>query len=94
MTNHERMERSLDAGLSSEVLAAALSVGVVFGPWFRPAKGQGWPVLVAVAAIVALIALLQLLWLYCARSAKRWQAALDAYAVREIDRDRRRKAPP
>jgi hypothetical protein len=46
------------------------------------------------AAAVALIALLQVLWLYRARTTRRWRAALDAYAAREIARDRRRKGPP
>jgi hypothetical protein len=45
------------------------------------------------AAVVALTALLQFLWLYRARSTRRWQAALDAYAEREIAHDRRRRAP-
>ena len=73
-------------------LATVLSVGVMIGPWFRPANGRGWQVLLAVAAN-ALIVLL-FVWLYRARSTRRWRAALDAYAVREIARDRRRKAPP
>jgi hypothetical protein len=41
-------------------------------------------------AVVALLALLPLARLYRARSARRWKAALDGYAAREIDRDRRR----
>ena len=74
-------------------LATVLSAGVMIGPWFRrPADGRGWQVLLAVAAI-ALIVLL-FVWLYRARSARRWKAALDAYAAWEIARDRRRKAPP
>jgi len=40
-------------------------------------------------AVVALLAFLQFVWLYRARSARRWKAALDSYAEREIDRDRR-----
>jgi uncharacterized membrane protein len=82
-----------DEGHDSGVLAAVLSVGVLLAPWSRPADGRGWPVLLAAAA-VALIALLQFLWLYRARSARRWKAVLDAYAVREIARGRRRKVPP
>jgi hypothetical protein len=46
------------------------------------------------AAVVALTALLPFLWLYRARSARRWKAALDAHAEREIARDRRRKGLP
>ena len=43
---------------------------------------------------VALITLFQLVLLHRARSARRWRAALDAYAAREIARGRRRKASP
>src|SRR5262249_43263851 len=93
MTNHERTRRSTQAGLASDVLAAALPVGVAVRPWSWPAEGPGWQVLVAGAA-VALIMVLQFLWLYRARSAGRRQAALDAYAAREIVREGRRRALP
>ena len=75
------------------VLANVLSFGVSIGPWFRPADGRGWHVLLAAGA-VALLALFQVVWSYRARSTRRWKAALDAYAAREIARDRSRKAPP
>ena len=75
------------------VFAAVLSLSVTGGPWFRPATGRDWEVLLTAAA-VSLIALLRFVWLYRARSSRRWNAALDAYAEREIARDRRRKAPP
>jgi hypothetical protein len=75
------------------VLATALSIGVIGGPWFPAAAGRGWHVLLA-SAVIALIALLYFSWLYSARSTRRWKAALDACAAREIARDRRRKAPP
>jgi hypothetical protein len=45
-------------------------------------------------AVTVLLALLQLVWLYRAHSAQRWRAALDAYAEREIARDRRRNSAP
>jgi hypothetical protein len=35
-----------------------------------------------------------LVWLHRARSTRRWKAALDAYAAREIARDRGRTALP
>jgi cytochrome b len=70
-----------------------LSLAVIGVHWFRPADGQGWHVLVA-AAVVALMALLRFIWLYRGHSNRRWKAALDAYAEREIARDRRRNAPP
>jgi hypothetical protein len=109
MTNHEQTERSAEAGLYSvvrlpncapdveegpvpEVLATVLSVGVTVGPWFPLADGRGWYVLLA-AAVVALIALLRFIWLHRARSTRR-KAALDAYAEREIARDRHGKTPP
>jgi hypothetical protein len=46
------------------------------------------------AAVLIGIALLQFVWLYRARSARRWKAALDAYAAREMARDDHREAPP
>jgi signal transduction histidine kinase len=83
---------SLEEGHVPGGLATVLSAGGMIGSWFRPADGRGWQVLLAGAA-VALIALL-FVWLYRARSTRRRKAALDAYAVREIARDQRRKAPP
>jgi hypothetical protein len=50
-----------------------------------------WQVLLSAAAI-ALSTIVPFIWLYRARSTRRWKAALDAYAVREIARDRRWKA--
>jgi hypothetical protein len=93
MRNHERTERSTDAGFYPEGLATALSLGVTIGPGFAPGAGRGWPVLL-VAAVVALVVLLGLIWLYRARSTRRWKAALDAYAAREVARDRGRTALP
>ena len=68
------------------------SVGITAEPWSRAAAGGGWHALLA-AAVIALIALLLPSWARRARSAKRWRAALDAYAAREVARDRRRKTP-
>jgi len=51
------------------------------------------PVLLA-ASVIALIAVVRFVWLYRARSARRRDDALDAYAEREIARDRRRKTAP
>jgi hypothetical protein len=86
MTNRERTERSTAAGFHT-----VLSAGAMIGPWFRPADGRAWQPLLAAAA-VALIALLSFVGLSRARSARRWKATLDAYAAREMVRDRRRKA--
>jgi hypothetical protein len=66
---------------------------MLIAPWSSPGAGRGWQALLA-AAVVAVSALLQFLWRYRTRAARRWKAALDAYAVREIARDRRWKAPP
>lgn len=63
------------------------------GPWFPPANGRGWLILSAAAAL-ALTVLHQVVWLYRGRFTRQWKALLDAYAEREIARDRRREAPP
>jgi hypothetical protein len=80
-------------GFISRVFAALFWGGVMNGLWFPPADGRGWLVLFAAAAI-AVTALHEFVWMYRARSAKRWKAALDAYAAQEIARDRGREAPP
>ena len=74
------------------VFAGVLSFGVTADPWFRPTEGRGWFALLAAA--VSLIAFLGFVWLHNARSTRRWKASLDAYATREIARDRRRRSPP
>jgi hypothetical protein len=75
------------------VFAAVLPLAAIGGPWFRPVDGGDWQALLA-TAVVALITLLGIVWLSRARSTRRWKAVLNAYAAREIARDRRRKAPP
>jgi hypothetical protein len=62
---------------------AALSTGVLIGLGFRPAPGPGWREELSLAA-VALAVLLGVAWWSRARAARRWRAALDAYAQREI----------
>jgi hypothetical protein len=57
-------------------------MGKTFETWFAEG-GIASQLLLAVAAVV-LVALLWRLWLYRAASVRRWQAVLDAYAVREI----------
>jgi len=52
------------------------------------------PQILLTVAVFALIALLRVVWLRHARSARRRKFALDAYAEREIARNRRRQAPP
>jgi len=65
---------------------------VAVGTWFRPAEGNGW--YLVLAAVVASIAFLGLVRMSRVRSTNRWKAALDAYAHRQIARDRLRKASP
>jgi hypothetical protein len=74
--------------------------GTLFNPRAavsRPVPG-GWARmtnhLLLAAAVIALIALARFAWLSHARSARRRQVALDAYAEREIARNRPRKALP
>jgi hypothetical protein len=67
-------------------------VGITTEPWSRAAAGGGWHALPA-AAVIAVIVLLLPFWARRARTARRWRAALDAYAARELARGRRRKTP-
>ncbi len=61
--------------------------------WFLTTDSRGW-LIDLIAAAVALTALRQLAWLYRGRVTKRWKAVLDAYAERQIARDRRRGSSP
>jgi hypothetical protein len=45
------------------------------------------------SAAFVLVSILGIIWLARARSARRLHAVLDAYAKREIERQRRRKGP-
>jgi hypothetical protein len=91
MTNH--CAPTIEETPAPRVFAAMLSFGVTGGHWFQPGDGRGWHGFLA-AVVVASIAFLQLVWLYRARSTRRWKAALDVYAEREIARDQRRKGSP
>src|SRR5215475_3419049 len=74
-------------------IAAALSP-VIFGALqFRSTGIRGWQALLP-AAVVALTMLLGLVWQHRVRGVRRWKAILDAYAEREIARDRRREILP
>jgi hypothetical protein len=74
---------------TSLVWPAAL-LGAV-GLWFWLAHGGSVAVLPGAAALV-LAAILGIVWLSRARAARRFNAAVDAYAEREIDRERRTRA--
>jgi hypothetical protein len=72
-------------------VATALAGGVFAGAMWGAIAGRSWPVPLA-AAVLALLAVLGLLWLSRAGSVWRLRAAADAFAEREIARERRRKA--
>jgi hypothetical protein len=75
----------------SSLLWPVTFLGAV-GLWFWLAHGDGVAVLLGAAALV-LTAILGIVWLSRARAARRLNAALDAYAEREINRERRRHGP-
>jgi hypothetical protein len=94
MTNHEQTERSTDAFPNRHLLASMFSASAPIGLWFQPADLRGWHVLLAViVASIALLPFARWAWLFRARS-RRWRAALDAYALREIARDRHGEVTP
>jgi hypothetical protein len=66
------------------------SLGAV-GFWLYPAHGDNVAVLLGTAAL-GLTAVFGIGWVVRARARRRLNAALDAYAMREIDRERRRTA--
>lgn len=74
---------SLVVGWSVAFLAAASAVGL----WLWLAQGDG-PALLAAEALVIGVPLLAVWW-WRGRAARRWSAAVNAYAEREIARARR-----
>jgi hypothetical protein len=60
--------------------------------WFWLAYEHGVAVLPGAAAL-GMTAILGIVWLSRARAARRFNAVVDAYAEREIDRERRREEP-
>jgi len=69
-------------------LAAVLAAGIVGGLQLWPADGRGWLAL-GLVAVLASTSGLGIVWLARARGMRRLRTALDAYAEREIARDRR-----
>jgi hypothetical protein len=63
------------------------------GLWFCLINGNEVKGLLGVAALL-FTATLGTVWLSRARAARRFNAVVDAYAEREIDRERRRRRPP
>jgi hypothetical protein len=74
-------------------IVATLSPAVFGGLRSRPTGVEGWQALLP-AGVVALTVLLGLVWQHRVSAARRWKAVLDAYAEREIARDRRRQVLP
>jgi hypothetical protein len=60
------------------------------GLWFWLAHGEGVAVLLGAPAL-ALTAVLGVVWRSRARATRRFRAAVEAHAEREIDRERRRR---
>ena len=89
-----RTGRAVLTSLIRPVLSAVATVlaGAVFaGAVWTAVADRSWPVSLAAAA-PALLAVLGLVWLSRAGSVRRLRAAADAFAEREIARERRRKA--
>ena len=73
---------SLLVGWSAAFLAAAGAVGL----WLWLARGDG-PALLAAEALAIAVPLLAVWW-WRGRAARRWRAAVNAYADREVARAR------
>jgi hypothetical protein len=71
--------------------AAFLGASGTAGVWFGEIDGSAGEVVLSVAAMVASVTLGVVLLLQV-RAVRRLYAVLDAYAEREIDRERRRQA--
>jgi hypothetical protein len=65
--------------------AAFLVAAGAVGSWLWLARGDGLQVLLAGTALAVLV-VLGPVWRWRARSARRWNAVVDAYAEREIAR--------
>jgi hypothetical protein len=79
--------------LTSMILSGAAWVAAtaesIIGLWFLPANEPAVPL----AAVLGLAAVVGVTWQQSrARATRRWLAVLDAYAEREITRQRRRNA--
>jgi hypothetical protein len=68
------------------------SLGAV-GLWLSLVNGNEVATVLG-AATVVMTAILVIVWHSRARAARRFHAAVNAYAEREIDRERRRTGPP
>jgi hypothetical protein len=84
--------------LTSTILGGAswvaewLSSAVLRALWFVPAESPTWQA-VPLGVVLAATVVTGIAWQQSrARARRRWLAALDAFAEREIERERRRKA--
>jgi hypothetical protein len=93
MANNQTGRRTVTvvALLATFCAAAVVGAEMVGGLSSRPVDGRG-PLALLVAAALAVTAVLWVVWQSRARAARRWNAALEAYAEREIARARGRHA--
>jgi hypothetical protein len=80
------------AWLAGVCAVAILGAGVAGELWLRTAVGGVWPALLP-AAFVGLASVLGIVWWMRVRASRRWNAAVDAYAEREIARAQHRPVP-
>jgi hypothetical protein len=93
MTNHQAHRRppnSLIWQIASHA-AVVLAVAGCGWLWLRSADGPVWQALL-LTVLFPSSAVLGAVWVSRSRKARRWNAALDAFAAQEIDRTRREVA--
>jgi len=87
------MEKTWKARSTPTSLAWPVTLHGIAVLWVWPLNEQGMEVLLGAVALV-LTTILGIVWLVHTRTARRIHAALNAYAEREIERERRRNRPP
>jgi hypothetical protein len=93
MTNNQTGRRAVTfAALLATFCAAAVVGAEMAAALSSRSMGARGPLALLVAAALALMAVLGVVWQSRASAARRWNAALDAYAEREIARARGRHA--
>jgi hypothetical protein len=91
---HDRTGRRHPTSLIRPVAyaaVAALAAALAAGVWWGVVDDRAWQAPLAAAGL-AFTAVLGLVWLSRTRAVRRLRAAADAFAEREIARERRRKA--
>jgi hypothetical protein len=84
--------RWIDRRLLTSLVWSVAFLGAL-GLWFWLMNGNEVATVLGAAALI-LTAILVIVWHSRVRAARRLHAALNAYAEREIDRERRRNGPP